>query len=230
MYIGNNTVDKCFMGSTAVDKLYMGDELVWPTAPPMNPHSMTVNFNSDAEMLAAFPTRGFDYRSTSFGAGWTFNGMLVAGNNSSNSYWYLLTENQYNSEGTIASLTTGDVMNTKANPVSLVFAANEDFTVARMLDIGSNGLTLRVINNGTTGALNVTDDAIGTNTTVSIERVDGNKIKIKWGSKNITWTPGAGDDAGTVDGNGYVGLLMYSRSGVWCSRVTSFTASGEGYS
>lgn len=223
-------MDKCYIGSSAVDKLYMGDELVWPTTPPMSPHSMTVNFNGDAEMKAAFPTRGFDYRSTSFNAGWTFNGMLVAGNNSSTSNWYLLTENQYNSEGTIASLYTGDVMNTKANPMSLVFAANQDFTMARMLDIGSNGIALRVINNGTTSTLNVTDATIGTNTHVSIERFDGNKIKITWGTNFVRWTPGTGDDAGTADGNGYVGLLMHSRNNVWCSRVTSFTAAGEGYS
>lgn len=189
--------------------------------------SISVPFNSNGDIDYYFPTRGFDARTSSSSprnAAFTFNGMLVAGDNNVATYWQGLHDTQINSEQVEWILTTGDVMNTIARPTEIILSSDVNFQNQLVLQIGSGNLYLASRTTGSTSNLSPLSRTIGTNSTIRVLRT-GLNIQVWHNTTRVINYTGTTSNAAAwfrTAGRGYTGITMYSTSGQWSSRVADW--------
>lgn len=190
--------------------------------------SINVPFNSNADIDNFFPIRGFDARTASNSPrnpAFTFNGMLVAGDNSVNTYWQALHDGEIVSELTDWVLTTGDVMNTVARPTEIILSSDANFQNQLLLQIGSGNLNLVSRTTGAVTSLRTLSRTIGTNSNIRVTRNGLNYTVYHNGTSVYTWSGTSANAAAwfRTPGRAYSGVTMYSTSGQWSSRVAHFS-------
>lgn len=190
--------------------------------------SIFVPFNSNSDIDFYFPIRGFDgrtdYRSPRNPA-FTFDGMLVAGDNNVNTYWQGLHGKEADSETAFWNITTGNAMNTVARPTEIILSSTADFKYQLLLQIGSGNLNLVYRTTGATTNLRTLSRTIGNGASVSVQR-SGLSYTVYHNNVSVYTYTGTTSNAAAwfrTPGRAYTGMTMYSTSGQWSSRVADFS-------
>lgn len=192
--------------------------------------SISVPFDSNADIDNNFPIRGFDARTSASSPrnpAFTFSGMLVAGDNNVATYWQALHGKEAESENTEWIMTMGNVMNTVSRPTEIILSSSADFQYQLLLQIGSGNLNLVSRTTGSTTSLRTLSRTIGTGSTIRVVR-SGLSITVYHNSTSVytyTGTTSNGASWFRTAGRAYTGVTMYSTSGQWSSRVAHFELS-----
>ena len=190
--------------------------------------SLSVPFNSNADIDNNFPIRGFDSRTSSssqYRPAFTFSGMLVAGDNSVDTYWQALHGTEIKSESVQWTMIMGDVMNTVARPTEIILSSDANLQNQLLLQIGSANLNLVSRTTGATTNLRVATRTVGTNSTITVQR-SGLSLTVYYNGASVYTYTGTTSDAASwfrQSGRGYSGITMYSTSRQWSSRVADFS-------
>ena len=203
-------------------------EMTYPWSVVAGLLSIFVPFNSNSDIDFYFPTRGFDSRTASNSprnAGWTFSGMLVAGDNSQPTYWQILHGEEANSENAEWVVTIGNAMNTVARPTEIILSSTANFQYQLLLQIGSGNLNLVSRTTGATTALRTQARTIANGASIKVKR-NGLSYTVYDGTVAVYTYTGTTSNAAAwfrTPGRAYTGLTMYSTSGQWSSRVSDFS-------
>lgn len=190
--------------------------------------SMFVPFDSNNDLDVHFPIRGFDERTSSSSPrnpAFTFNGMLVAGDNNVNTYWQALHGKEADSENAAWTLIVGDARNTVARPTEIILSSTADFRYQLLLQIGSGNLNLVSRTTGSTTNLRTLSRTIGNGASVSVLR-NGLSYTVYHNSTSVYTYTGTTSNAAAwfrTPGRAYTGLTMFSTSGQWSTRVADFS-------
>lgn len=203
----------------------------WSVVSPFN--SFNVPFNSNADIDNFFPIRGFDGRTASNSprrAGWTFNGMLVAGDNNVNTYWQILHGTEMPAELAEWNVLMGDVMNTVARPTEIILSSDANLQNQLLLQIGSGNLNLVSRTTGGITSLRTQSRTIGTHSNIQVTR-SGTYYTVYHNGAFVYGYSGTDSNAAAwfrTPGRAYTGITMYSTSGQWSSRVSNFSVQERG--
>lgn len=230
--LGQSDLDptQMWFGNNQLQEVWAGDEKVWPVLPEFL--SIYVPFNSNSDIDVYFPIRGFDARTSSSSPrnpAFTYNGMLVAGDNNVGTYWQALHDKEADAETETAfwNITVGDARNTVSRPTEIILSSTADFTYQLLLQIGSGNLNLVYRTTGSTTNLRTLSRTIGNGASVSVQR-SGLSYTVYHNNVVVYTYTGTASNAAAwfrTPGRAYTGLTMYSTSGQWSTRVADFSIS-----
>lgn len=217
---GDQGVTEVRYGSQNVTEIMYGGEIVFQSKKPF---SYDFGFQ-DMKNLWWAPVTQFDMR-TSVSAprapAWTFNDMLVAPDSAHPSYLGHLVNRQC--DGDISFLvTTGDIMNTRARPSSVIIKSSIDQTQKIVADFGSDGILIQMVVNDGVVPLATYSRTISTGQSLEFNLVSG-----------ILQTRHQGTLVGSLDltsydttGWNFFGFGVFSTSGQWSTRIQRIQISG----
>lgn len=225
IYRGANKV-KPVRGDTSLSRVYRGSTLVWQNK-VLAPFSYDFGFQ-DIPNLWWAPVSGYDYRthaSAERAPAWTFNGMLVAPDNSQPAYLGHLLNRQC--DGDLEFLITfGDAMNTLSYPTSLIVKSKFDQSQKVEVAFGTNGIRVNRVNASTTNQLwssAFTPSAWGQVRVV----LSGTFLEIYNGGTRLGLLNMVGYIPDFLSQDwGYFGFGVMSTSGQWSSRIDRIQISG----
>lgn len=177
------------------------------------------------------PLSSFDQRthaSSQRRTAWSFNNMLVMGDNSQPSYEGRLLNREIDQEGCEWTITFGDAMNTRANPTSIIVASTINQSDKLVVDFGRDGAEAYRLNGTTKTSLGTRNRTLASGHVVKVI-LEANQITLHhngslWAYFDITSV--INNFRGVPEKN-YMGFGMYSTSGNWSSRVARIQISGS---
>lgn len=177
------------------------------------------------------PLSSFDQRthaSSQRRTAWAYNNMLVMGDNSQPSYEGRLLNREIDQEGCEWTVTFGDVMNTRARPMSIIVASTINQSDKIVIDFGSDGAEAYRLNGTTKTSLGTRNRTLSSGHVVTVIR-DADQITLYhngalWAYFDVTSVVG---NFRGVPGKNYMGFGMYSTNGQWSSRVGRIQITGS---